>query len=385
MAEKRLNTPTKPHFFQPLLPGFQHHLSIPVSFYLKYLKEKNVEKAVLRSPSGKLWHVKIKGRLIEDSWQEFCEDHQLHVGHFLVFRFHDDHHHHHFLFDVLVFDSSACQRDYPLFIKDEILEIPQENVPKESPGQLRTKKEGAKLVEAKAGFSGSQYPHFMLNLSYFAANSATLYIPKGFARENGLSNRCCKIVLLSEQRKVWVARLRFKQCDGQPCINHRWTAFRCANSLKAGDSCLFELIRDGEKPVLKITKLRCPQELEPNPENQQTRNITRAGAGSLLRNPRVRVTVKESYMKYYIMRIPTKFAKKSGLIRECLEVMTIQNEKGRSWTVSLQKSTTGGVRIGNGWSTFASSNGIKVGDVLLLELIRKGKKPVVRISGVYRG
>ncbi|WCJ30470.1 Transcriptional factor B3 family protein [Euphorbia peplus] len=390
MAEKRrLKTPTTPHFFRPLLPGFQHQLSIPVSFYLKHLKEKNAEKTVLRSPSGKLWHVKIKGRLIEDGWQEFCEDHQLHVGHFLVFRFHDHHHHHNeFLFDVLVFDSTACQRDYPLYIKNEILETPHEEIRKESPGPLKKKrKKRVNKFEGKSGSSASKYPHFMLQFSPYAANCALLYIPKGFAQANGLNNRCCKIVLLNKQGKVWVAVLGFRPHDGQSYVKQNWSAFRCANSIKAGDSCLFELIRDGERPVLKITKSGYPRELQPNlePEKQPTNNITHAGAGSSMRNLSVCVIVKEGYMKKNVLRIPYKFAKKSGLLREQPELMTFRNEKGRSWEVSLRKNTSGGVCIGTGWSTFARSNDIKSGDVLMLELIWKGTKPVMRISGVNRG
>ncbi|XP_065851292.1 B3 domain-containing protein REM9-like [Euphorbia lathyris] len=124
MAEKQ-KRPTKPHFFQPLLPGFQHQLSVPVSFYLQHLKGENPEKAVLRSPiNGKLWHVKMKGRLIEDGWQEFSEEHELHVGDFCVFRYDGG-----FVFDVLVFDPSSCQREYSSFtVKQTPPEVKEEDI-----------------------------------------------------------------------------------------------------------------------------------------------------------------------------------------------------------------------------------------------------------------
>lgn len=72
-------------------------------------------KAVLRSRKGKSWPIKINGRRIENGWKEFALDHDLHVGDFLVIG-----HAGHMVFDVMVFDSSACEREYPHFnVKEE--------------------------------------------------------------------------------------------------------------------------------------------------------------------------------------------------------------------------------------------------------------------------
>lgn len=80
--------------------------SIPEAFF-KHLKGQNCDKAVLRNANGKVWHVKIEGRKLQDGWKEFASDHELHVGDFVVFRHEGD-----MLFDVMVFDSSTCEREY---------------------------------------------------------------------------------------------------------------------------------------------------------------------------------------------------------------------------------------------------------------------------------
>lgn len=87
-----------------------HYLqSIPLSFFKDYLKGQiNCDSAVLRS-YGRTWSVKIRDRSFEDGWQDFAQDHDLHVGDFLVFRYGGN-----MVFDVVVFDTSACQRQYPL-------------------------------------------------------------------------------------------------------------------------------------------------------------------------------------------------------------------------------------------------------------------------------
>ena len=101
--------------------------SIPISFF-KHLKGEECEKAVLRSLSGKLWHVKINGRRFEDGWKEFAKYHALHVGDFLVFR-----HEGNMVFDVMVFDPSTCEREYTSFDVKQEMETSQEEEEEEPP------------------------------------------------------------------------------------------------------------------------------------------------------------------------------------------------------------------------------------------------------------
>ncbi|XP_055819906.1 B3 domain-containing protein REM5-like [Solanum dulcamara] len=99
--------PKKPHFFKPILPGFKNGLKIPIGF-LKYLKgHDHIEHATLRR-AGKKWLVKANGRRLEEgSWKEFVEELNLELGDILLFK-----HEGKMEFEVSIFDSSHCDREY---------------------------------------------------------------------------------------------------------------------------------------------------------------------------------------------------------------------------------------------------------------------------------
>ncbi|KAL6954640.1 hypothetical protein U1Q18_043649 [Sarracenia purpurea var. burkii] len=84
---------------------------IPISgrdpLFLLYLKVKIPDRAVLRTSCGE-WEVKVGagGRRFRDGWADFAKLHDLQVGDLLVFR-----HEGEMVFDVIVFDPSACERE----------------------------------------------------------------------------------------------------------------------------------------------------------------------------------------------------------------------------------------------------------------------------------
>ncbi|CAN1308387.1 B3 domain-containing protein REM5, partial [Linum perenne] len=105
---------SKPHFFQPLMPGFEHHFSIPTTFS-KYFDggaaggEVGKQTVTLRSPLRKHYTVTLYNlRDFKDGWKQFVDEHDLHVGDFLFFRLEQGE----MLFDVMVFDPSVVERDY---------------------------------------------------------------------------------------------------------------------------------------------------------------------------------------------------------------------------------------------------------------------------------
>ncbi|KAF2302829.1 hypothetical protein GH714_008585 [Hevea brasiliensis] len=360
--------PSKPHFFKPVLPGFERKLSIPVSFF-KYLKGQKCEKAVLRSIAGKLWYVKVNGCRFEDGWEEFVRDHDLHVGDFLVFRHEGD-----MVFDVMVFDPSACQREYLSFDVKEEIETPEaEEVAKESDlGDLTKNKQVKTTFKGKAVSSVLERPYFVVNVSFYSARNSRIVthqiynfkqnVPRKFARANGLKNRRCKIVLMDQEGRSWPAELGYKKSDGQVYIGQGWNAFRNANDLHAGDSFLLELIKNGRKPILKMYR-------NPNKTKKEvTDHTTKAGSFSS-RLPHFYVTMKTTHLKKRQLKIPRNFARRNGLCRKCFK-MILTNEKGSSWVVSAGKCTSGDAFIGRGWIAFAKENGLREGDVFLLELVK---------------
>ena len=147
MANASASSPMNPHFFQPLLPGFQSYLvisfsltlslyiltctsllvwclyeflslqNIPMAFYSKHIKgttdEGNAnagDKAVvkLRSDASDLtWEVKMDGRRLTQGWQEFTTSHDLRVSDIVIFRHDGD-----LLFHVTTFGPSCCEIQY---------------------------------------------------------------------------------------------------------------------------------------------------------------------------------------------------------------------------------------------------------------------------------
>lgn len=68
--------------------------------------------ATLNVPNGRVWQVGLRKDgskfWLQDGWDNFAEYHSIAVGYFLVFKYAKNS-----TFDVLVFDMTACEIDYP--------------------------------------------------------------------------------------------------------------------------------------------------------------------------------------------------------------------------------------------------------------------------------
>ncbi|XP_057958181.1 B3 domain-containing protein REM14-like [Malania oleifera] len=238
--------PTKPHFFQPLLPGFHLQLLIPSAFFLKYLGGdgyscKLQQQAVLRSclVAGKQWPVKVNGRRLEEGWPEFAGEHDLRVGDLLVFRHEGD-----MVFHVMVFDPTACQKEY--YVKTEAEEVLMKR------RKLDTMATLGKATKTSSAGSYPYHPYFVQIVTSSNFQNSKVYIPIRFARENGLAERICEIALQNEKGKSWLVNLRYKKSDSQVFFGRGLRDFFIANDIKEGDSLTFELIENGIKPIFVV-------------------------------------------------------------------------------------------------------------------------------------
>ncbi|XP_059659145.1 B3 domain-containing protein REM10-like [Cornus florida] len=260
MATPLTIPPTEPHFFKPLLPGFHHELLIPISFF-KYLNNgEKCEQALLRSRGlGKYWAVKVKGRRLEDGWTDFAQTHELSVGDFLVFRHEGD-----MVFDVTVFKPSGCEREYTSLdisttdhvdswkllqksnsesadsIKDYLSSGSEKTF--NYPSMARPKAEASP-------FTLGDHPSFVSTLRRYGIEFSMLYIPVKFAKQNGLINRSCEMILRCQQRS-WKVTLQKKSDGSQVYIRRGWRDFCIANGLKEGDTFRIELINNGKVPIM---------------------------------------------------------------------------------------------------------------------------------------
>lgn len=85
---------------------------IPKAFVGRFGYEELSSDATLKTPNGCVWQVgvtKDKGKIwLDDGWHHFVKDHSICVAYFLVFKYAKNS-----TFDVLIFDMTACEIDYP--------------------------------------------------------------------------------------------------------------------------------------------------------------------------------------------------------------------------------------------------------------------------------
>nr|DAD44256.1 TPA_asm: hypothetical protein HUJ06_002486 [Nelumbo nucifera] len=255
MAAARIR-PRIPHFFQ-FIHRLSHsqEISMPAAF-LRYLTADKCEKgeAVLRSRLGETWRVKLNGLRFQQGWEDFARHHDLRVGDFLVFR-----HGGGLVFDVLVFDTSMCEREYPL-----LSHVKQEDHTDEEMEETRMKEEAAKDIQSKQkatripisskaqkkiAYSATKHPFFVAKVTPYSLKKQ-MAIPLAFARSKALRN-CSQVTIKDESGRSWPVKVNRKS-NGRAYFGAGWVGFSAANGLKKGDVCAFELTSGGKLGVMEF-------------------------------------------------------------------------------------------------------------------------------------
>ncbi|WZZ42858.1 hypothetical protein YC2023_039117 [Brassica napus] len=114
----QMANPHEPHFFKPLLPGFQSGVTIPLAFFSKHIEGKTNQKTwKLRSDaSDQTWEVIQEDRTLTRGWKDFTTAHDLQIGDLVIFKHEGD-----MVFHVTPFGPSCCEIQYthPHIIKEE--------------------------------------------------------------------------------------------------------------------------------------------------------------------------------------------------------------------------------------------------------------------------
>lgn len=213
--------------------------SIPLAFCRHIIGEKSKE-AVIRSRKGS-WHVKIgkcrKGQLyFEEGWSKFVQEHDLNIGEFLVFE-----HKGHLHFDVLVYDSSSCEKEFPVDSGNDKKRAAV-HVEENSKKHCRLDKQKSPVKEI-APYSPIR-PHFRTTIkaSHGVPGAPYLTIPAEFVKSNNLSQHQ-SLALRDPSGKLWDVKLKlWRSCNAtRQILFHGWYEFYRGNNLKIGDLCIFEL------------------------------------------------------------------------------------------------------------------------------------------------
>ncbi|KAL0653399.1 hypothetical protein Bca4012_096090 [Brassica carinata] len=227
-------SPTNPHFFQPLLPGFTKHLDIPVAFFLKHLDKSNKGKtAKLRSDASETtWNVKLDGRRFSDGWEYFAVAHDLRVGDIVVFR-----HEGELVFYVTALGPSCCEIQYGEEDSQEEdksdFTVDTEEVPKKK----------RQDIEADSSFVA------IVTASNIRRDTM---LPLEFTKGNGIKN-AEKIKMIDRYGTTWSTSLLMdKKKRGAMKLGKGCIRFCEVNGVKMGESFVLELVWEDTVPVLKF-------------------------------------------------------------------------------------------------------------------------------------
>ncbi|VVB08919.1 unnamed protein product [Arabis nemorensis] len=406
-----------PQFFHTLVPGFHTHLIIPVDFFCKYIQVKGVEDtAELKSDSSDItWKVKMSGRRLSDGWKEFAVANNLQIGDVLLVRYEGD----------LVFFVSDlgpnCSETRDIAppptpsnnnVVQGVIELP------------RKKKLKKKSPETEAGSSSSSDKScFVAIVTASSLRTDTLYLPQYFTNSNGLTRKCCKIVLIDGGERSWALDLRFNNSSDTFYISRGWRNFCDENGQKAGGFFMFKLVGSGETPVLSF----CPTEsyndrkqrdcaeasgresLSPEvsceEENIEVIEIESSEdecslMESLLEIEKTKYSPKRKVLSYssyspchkrlvtfalppdYIrirrLTLPMPFLRENDISKP--GEIYLLGKDGTKWLTNLLLDKKGSMRLGKGWKEFVKANGVKTG--FTLKLIWEDTTPVFSLCDV---
>ncbi|XP_027774576.1 putative B3 domain-containing protein REM15 isoform X3 [Solanum pennellii] len=386
-SENSMKIPSKkPHFFKPILPGFKNGIKIPIGF-LKYLKGyEHIKRAVLKR-GGKKWRIKLNEHRFEESnWGKFVEENDLQLGDLLVFR-----HEGNMEFEVYVFDSSQCDREYAEYLQEE-----------GGGGRAQTVEEISKEFEYKEATTRNQ-SHVVCKVRGYCLSKCYFRLPGKFARANGLINKKCSLIIRDEKRRSW--SLKLYTSYSQVYIGGRWAELRDANDIKEGDHITFKVVANGKMPIWEFHNMRRNASRQPEGKkiNLDAKSVSTEATGVKIKtsfetapkalpaslsandaSPYFISIIKPYSIFKHFLYIPLAFAKSNGWMNRRFE-MILMDEQQRLWPVRLGPVSDDHIGIHIGWQKFKEANDVQVGDICRFELINNEKKPVAYFHRIYSG
>ncbi|KAI3512320.1 hypothetical protein L1887_19635 [Cichorium endivia] len=313
------------HFFKFIPPALKYDLSIPSSL-LTNLNHGRCSKAILRRGRHE-WSVDIDDGVFGDGWRKFVRENGVQEFDFIVFK-----HQGSMVFDFLVFDKSACERQYlNLLDKMDLEEPPLESdtISAHRPKNLKrpkrneyasqdqekyhVQKENGSTIKKATSSTLNDHTYFISNLKGCSFKSSVLYLPTHFTKQNGL--KIGEMILIDNKGRSWEVQLKKKR-ENEIYIGCGFKAFSVANRLKEGDTFKFALV-EKEKNKPPVANFFCPITFE-----EDDRRCFMGEMKSILQQSHLYLT--------------QEFARLNGLINK-KQVILKNTEDERLWTVDLKK------------------------------------------------
>ncbi|CAH2079605.1 unnamed protein product [Thlaspi arvense] len=337
------------HFFQPIVQGFNTHLSIPLAFYSKRLEGREVgHEAQLRSDSSEItWKIKMDGHRMTEGWEDFAVAHNLQVGDILVFR-----HEGNLVFHVTPFGPSCCEI---LYSQEE-----DDNNDKDKTGKLNVKR------NPKKGCSSSDSDiDFVIPVTLSNLRHDSFYLPRGLTTSSGKSSTL--------ETKYHKSSKRFH-------VRRGWRAFCCKNEHKTGCSLRLVLVRNGTKPILRMIPLERDEDEDIGKHSKKKKKNQEVEHESLKEKKNVEflslsdnsifvVSVTVSNLREDRLFLPVRFSR-SNILKERFHEISLMNKQGRTWMLRLKyRQSSEQFYITKGWRSFCGANGLKAGCSFLFKLV----------------
>ncbi|KAK3195637.1 hypothetical protein Dsin_026947 [Dipteronia sinensis] len=265
---------TPSHFFKVILAATlqDKKLRIPEKFVRNFGDELS-DVATLRVPNGRVWHVRLtkdgKKVWFHVGWHDLVKYHSICVGYFLVFKYGKNSN-----FDVVIFDMTACEIQYPYYcgggLKNDENNLGRKRCKVEELDEIKTSdaigdesefKKAVHKVEVSSSDEENERIKFGKLFPLFRNISAeervrAITAVKLFKPENP-SRGCAKKCLSSDSKWIKLQDSNGSEWSvltmwyGKYCYMRSLGGLLREMKLNLGDICMFELIR--MKELLKVS------------------------------------------------------------------------------------------------------------------------------------
>ncbi|KAG2308242.1 hypothetical protein Bca52824_027990 [Brassica carinata] len=353
-------------------------LYLPVKFSRENGLDTRCGEIVLMNEKGRTWKLKLKRKrscgtmYITRGWRSFCSANGLRAGSSFTFKLIKKG-------GTLVLRLSPKEREEDC--SSEANEV--ESLSTETESDEESSQDDRKIKKHrstwKASSSQSQNRLVTLTLRPFNLEKYSLYIPKIFARANGLETRCGEIVLMNETGRSWNLNLKRKNSCGTMYITRGWRRFCRVNGLRAGSFFTFKLIQRRGTLVLRVSPSSTESEYSSEDDeerNQDEKSFKKSNSiwktsSSPIQSIFVTLTLKPHDVKRSRLYLPLHFTRRHGINEETK--MTLLDKNGVKWSTDPRsEKPSARIRLVGGWKEFFKANCVEIGESIMLKLIWEG-------------
>ncbi|KAH6814872.1 hypothetical protein C2S51_023890 [Perilla frutescens var. frutescens] len=212
-GEESVGSPDRRHcFYDFIWLNNLIELQIPHDFVHDHLASEETDGVILKGPCGS-WEAKLEqrdnGLYIVQGWPDFVRNHCLGNKEFVQFLYNGG-----MSFDVKIFEENGWLKNY-------------QASPEECPPSFT-----------------SSFPFFKHEMKgYNIGHKCTMQIPKAFSSEHHLPMSKHKMELRDSDGVSWSASI-IVTSSGHLALSGGWKLFTDAHSIKKGDVCIFELVKE---------------------------------------------------------------------------------------------------------------------------------------------